>query len=254
MTHITLLGTGSSTGTPQLLCDCSVCRSNDPRNRRTRFALLFETGETTLLVDAPFEIRLQMLAAGVQRLDALWLTHAHSDHLAGIDDLRIFSFRSGAPIPCFALPSVLEATRTRFRYLFDENEYTSVTFLDPRPVGNEPVSFRGLMLIPVRHRHGNTEAVSFRLGAAAFLADLSAIEPAEEEKLHDLSVLIVSCTMRHDHYKHMKLDDVLALIARLAPRRAVLTHMNHRFDYTELARSLPAGVEPGYDGMRIEAP
>jgi len=252
MMRLTLLGTGSSTGTPQLLCDCAVCASADPRNRRTRFALLFETEQTTLLVDTPFEVRLQLLAAGVKRLDALWLTPAHRAHLAGIDDLRIFSFRAHAPIPCFALPSVIEATRTRFRYLFDENEYSAVNFLDPRPVGSDPIHFRDLTLIPVRHRHGETEAASFRVGGCAFLADLSEIAPAEEEKLRGLDLLVVSCTVRHDHYKHMKLDEVLALIARLAPRRAILTHMNHRFEYAELAGSLPAGVEPGYDGMRVE--
>jgi len=251
MMRLSLLGTGSSTGVPQLLCRCPVCRSNNPRNRRTRFALLFETEQTTLLVDTPFEIRLQLLAAGVKKLDALWLTHAHSDHLAGIDDLRIFSFQSGAPIPFFALPPAIEAARHRFRYLFDGNEYTAVNFLDPHAVGNEPLIFHDLMLVPILHQHGETPVASFRVGDVAFLADISAIEPAEEEKLRGLNLFVVSCTVQRDHYKHMKLDDILSLVARLAPRRTILTHMNHRFDYDDLVRTLPPGIEPGYDGLTV---
>ncbi|HNT26973.1 MAG TPA: MBL fold metallo-hydrolase [bacterium] len=252
MMRVTLLGTGSSTGTPQLLCDCENCRSTDPRDRRTRFAILLEQGDTVLLVDAPFEIRLQLLAAKVKRLDALWLTHAHSDHLAGVDDLRIFAFRNGAPIPCFALSETIATTRHRFTYLFDDNEYGDLRFLDPRPVEREPLSFRDLTLVPLHHRHGDTAVVSFRTGPFAFLADLSAIDDAELEKLAGISTLVISCTVRHDHYKHLKLDEVLALAARIGAPRTVLTHMNHRFNHADLLATLPQGVEPGYDGLALE--
>lgn len=253
MMRVTLLGTGSSTGTPQLLCDCPVCLSADPRNRRTRFAILLETAQTTLLIDTPFEIRLQLLAAGIQRLDALWLTHTHSDHFAGIDDLRIFSFRNKAPLPLYALPSVIATARDRFKYLFDENEYSDINFLEPRPVtGDGPVTCGDLILTPLYHRHGQSAMASFRTGDFAFIADISEIAPTELEKLRGLDTLVISCTVKHDHYKHMKLDDILALIQRIAPRRAILTHMNHLFDHEELLRTLPAGVVPGYDGMIIE--
>jgi phosphoribosyl 1,2-cyclic phosphate phosphodiesterase len=253
MMRVTLLGTGSSTGSPQLLCDCPVCRSEDPRNRRTRFAILVETDATILLIDTPFEIKQQLLAAGVKRLDALWLTHTHSDHLAGIDDLRIFSFRNKAPLPLYALPSVIATARDRFKYLFDENEYSDINFLEPRPVtGDAPIACGDLALTSLYHRHGKSAVVSFRSGPFAFLADISEIAPAELEKLRGLDTLVISCTVKHDHYKHMKLDDILALIQRIAPRRAILTHMNHRFDHEELLRTLPAGVEPGYDGMVVE--
>lgn len=251
MMRVTLLGTGSSTGTPQLLCDCATCRSDDPHDRRTRFAILIEQGGTVLLVDAPFEIRMQLLAAKVKRLDALWLTHAHSDHLAGVDDLRIFAFRNGAPIPCFALPETIATTRHRFTYLFDDNEYGDLKFLDPRPVGHDPLAFRDLTLVPIHHRHGDTAVVSFRAGPFAFLADLSAIDDGELEKLNGISTLVISCTVRNDHYKHMKLDQVLALAARIGAPRTVLTHMNHRFGHADLRATLPAGVEPGYDGLTL---
>ncbi len=249
---VTLLGTGSSTGTPQLLCTCPVCTSKDPRNKRTRFSILVEVDGVTILVDAPFELRQQLLAAQVKRIDAVWLTHAHSDHLSGIDDLRIFSFARDGHIPFYALPSELEHVRRRFSYLFEENEYFEKHFLDPFPITDRPIDIAGIPLRPVFHTHGKADVASFRLRNFAFIADFSNIEPEEVDKLHGLDMLVVSATVQKEHYKHMKLTDVVALIRKIAPRRAILTHMNHHNDYEKTLMLLPAGIEPGYDGMRLE--
>ncbi len=252
MMRITLLGTGSSAGTPQLLCGCPVCLSENRKNMRTRFSILIETGRKTILVDAPAELRLQLLSAGVKHIDAVWLTHAHSDHMAGIDDLRMFAFRNRAPLPFYGMKHTLEAMQGRFEYMFEENGYCEIPFLEPLEIKQKPVFFSGLKLEPIVHAHGDIDVASFRLGNFAFLADFSELTPSEKSKLEGLDCLVISTTVQYEHHKHMQLSDVLALVQELSPKRTVLTHMNHHFDYEKLEKSLPLGVEPGFDGMEIE--
>jgi len=249
---VTLLGTGSSTGTPQLTCDCPVCTSDDWRNKRTRFAIMVETEFKNILVDIPFEIRQQLLKAKVDKLDAIWLTHAHSDHFAGVDDVRMFSFRNGKPLPIFSDKDVIKVVEERYPYLFFENEYVKRPILKPYRIEGETVFFHGVEIVPIRHKHGDETVTSFRIGEFAFLADFSTISEKEREKLTNLKLLVVSSTLKSDHHKHMKFSDVVELIEGLKPERAVLTHMNHRFDFEETKKSLPAFIEPGYDGLSFE--
>lgn len=250
---ITLLGTGSSTGTPQLLCKCPVCLSDNEKNMRTRFSIFLETGQKNILIDTPFEIRLQLLRAGVESIDAIWLTHAHSDHFAGIDDMRVFSFKNKAPIPFFSIESTLRTLEKRFEYLFFQNEYSPVSFLEAHAVtGSEHIFFSGMEIIPICYKHGPGEVTSFRTGDFAFVVDVSAIAESELEKLYGLELLVISATTKRDHYKHLKLDDIVEIAKKLAPKRVVLTHMNHTFDYTEIRNYLPSFIEPGYDNMVIE--
>jgi len=246
---VTLLGTGSSTGTPQLLCKCDVCKSENPRNRRTRFSILLETGQRNILIDTPFESRIQLLNSEIESLDAVWLTHAHSDHYSGLDDIRMFSFKNRGPLSFFALPDTINNIETRYPYMFHSNEYIDRPILSPVIVSEKPMFFYGAKIIPLIYPHGVSTVTSFRLNNFAFLSDISTIDEKEKEKLRNLDLLIVSSTVKHDHYKHMKLDDVIALIMELKPRRAALTHMNHRFDYEEMVDYLPSPIVPGFDGL-----
>jgi phosphoribosyl 1,2-cyclic phosphate phosphodiesterase len=244
-------GTGSSTGTPQLFCDCKVCLSENPKNKRTRFSLIIQELETTLVVDTPFELRLQLLRAEIQKVDAIWLTHPHSDHIAGIDDTRIISFKNQASVKFFAGRSTIDNAKKRFPYMFLENEYLNRPFLDPVEIGTGPFRFKDLSFIPVNHMHGSMEVNSFRTGDFAFLADFSEIDPAEIEKLKGVKVLSVCTTVKHPHYKHMELDKVIALIKKIGPEQAFLTHMNHTFDHETTASILPSFIKPAYDGLEI---
>ncbi|MFO7736231.1 MAG: MBL fold metallo-hydrolase [bacterium] len=249
---ITFLGTGSSTGTPQLLCDCKVCKSTDFRNIRTRYSLMVESDNFSILVDAPFEIRTQLLKARIKHIDALWLTHAHSDHIAGIDDLRMFSFRNKAPLPLFVNPHTRELIESRFRYLVAENEYMSRPFFSFNPVESKDIFFKGSRLTPLSYNHGETVVSSFRVGDFAFVSDISDISPETKEKLKGLDVCVINSTVLHPHYKHMCLEEVISLSKELAPGRVYLSHMNHRYDYSEIKKRVPDFMEPAYDGMVVK--
>lgn len=248
---ITFLGTASSTGTPQLLCDCDVCRSKDSRNVRTRYSLMVESEDFSILVDAPFEIRTQLLKTRTRHIDALWLTHAHSDHIAGIDDLRIFSFRNKSPLPLFANSHTREIIESRFRYLVAENEYMLRPFFSFNPVEDKNIFFRGATFIPLSYNHGETVVSSFRVGDFAFISDISDISRETKEKLKGLDLFVINSTVLHPHYKHMCLEEVVSLSEELAPRRVYLSHMNHHYDYSETKKRVPDFMEPAYDGMVV---
>ena len=248
---IIMLGTGASTGTPQLLCNCKVCKSTDSKNHRTRFSLFLTTTTTNILIDTPFETRLQLLKNKINKIDAVWLTHPHSDHLMGIDDLRVFSFNKKNPIPFFSTKKTLETIKTRFPYLFFENEYMTRPFLEPIAIKNEPFFFKGLEIIPIFHQHGEMEVVSFRTGDFAFIADISSILNKEKNKLKGVKTLIMSCTVKNPHNKHMHFNEVIDFIKEINPNQAFLTHMNHRFEYYETLNILPKNIKPGFDGLTI---
>jgi phosphoribosyl 1,2-cyclic phosphate phosphodiesterase len=244
-------GTGSSTGAPQLFCDCKTCISDNPKNKRTRFSMIIIEKNTTLVVDTPFELRLQLLKAQIKKVDAIWLTHPHSDHIAGIDDTRIISFKNNGPVPFFAGKKTIENAKMRYPYMFGTNEYSDRPFLEPQLISEDPITFREIELMPVKHLHGSMEVNSFRSGDFAFLADVSEISESELSKLSGVKTLSVCTTVKHPHYKHMELKEVINLINFINPEKAYLTHMNHTFEYEEIRSALPSNIIPAYDGLEI---
>jgi phosphoribosyl 1,2-cyclic phosphate phosphodiesterase len=251
-TKIIFNGTGSSTGVPQLFCKCSVCTSGLIENIRTRFSMTVIEKETVLQVDVPFEFRIQLLKAGIDRIDALWITHPHSDHIAGIDDIRMASFKNRAPLPVFAGAGTITYAKEKFPYMFFENEYVNTPFLKPFVLDGSPFSFKDMEIVPIKHFHGDTDVHSFRMKDFGLLADISSISENELDKLKGVKVLAVSATTKHQHIKHMSISEVLELIGKISPQRAYLTHMNHTFDYFEIKKEIPENVFPAYDGLRIE--
>jgi len=245
-------GTGSSTGTPQLFCNCPVCSSNDPKNKRTRFSMTIIEKDTTILIDTPFELRQQLLRSGAADIDMIWLTHHHSDHIAGLDDLRMISFVKKKPLPLYGSEKTLGAARRQFPYMFsDKNEYIDRPFLIPNVVAGDRIKFNDIEIIPIRHQHGEMEVFSLRIGNFALLADISDIRKEEFEKLKGISTLAISTTVKKPHSKHLSLPEVISFIEQLNPEKAYLTHMNHTFDYQETASSLPDHIQPAWDGMEI---
>ena len=248
---LTLLGTGTSQGVPVLGCDCTTCRSRDPRDRRLRTAALLSEDGHYLAIDAGADFRQQMLRRGVPSLDGVLVTHEHNDHTAGIDDLRPYCFRQGIDMPVYCLPRVAAELRERFAYAF--GDYPGVPRLDLRPRRpGEAVEFLGRRLELLEVTHGRLPILGFRVGGLAYLTDTKTLPPATLDRLGGLDTLVLSCLNYHGTHSHLSLAEALDYVGRIRPRRAVLVHFSHHVrPYAELATELPPGVEAGYDGMRL---
>jgi phosphoribosyl 1,2-cyclic phosphate phosphodiesterase len=256
--RLTFLGTGTSFGVPVLGCDCATCTSRDPRDRRTRHAALVEHAGGTLLVDTPPELRMQLLAAGAPRVDAVWYTHCHADHVHGVDDLRIFTMRQRRAMPVYASAAHAEELRARFAYVFDPeivaHEGTSKPEAELRPVrAYEPVDVDGLEVLPLLVPHGHDEVYGFRAGELAYITDAKQLPPRTFQAVRGARVLVLNALWFGDpHPTHLNVEEAVEVAARVGAERTYLTHLTHRVRHDELVRRLPPGVEPAYDGLVVE--
>jgi phosphoribosyl 1,2-cyclic phosphate phosphodiesterase len=255
--RLTFLGTGTSFGVPQIGCECAVCRSADPRDRRNRSAALVEAGGRTILIDTPPELRLQLLAAGIRRIDAVIYTHEHADHIMGIDDLRIFSVRQRAPLPVYGPPETLERLRTSFPYIFDDSmrpyEGTSKPTLELHAVEpGRPLEVAGVELLPLAFRHGHLRVYGYRMGPLAYITDVKAIPEAERRELRNLDVLVLNALWWRPHPTHLSIEEAVGTAQALGARRTYLTHLTHETGHAGLAAALPEGILPAYDGLTVE--
>jgi phosphoribosyl 1,2-cyclic phosphate phosphodiesterase len=255
--RLTFLGTGTSFGVPQVGCGCAVCRSTDPRDRRSRSAAMVEAGDATILIDTPPELRLQLLAAGVGRADAVLYTHEHADHTNGIDDLRIFSVRQRRALPVYGPPETLERLRTGFPYIFDHSvqayEGTSKPDLELHALeADRPASVAGVEVLPLAFRHGLIRVFGYRLGSLAYITDVKAIPEAERRRLQGLDVLVLNALWWRPHPTHLSITEAVQTAQALGARRTYLTHLTHETGHAELASQLPDGIMPAYDGLTVE--
>lgn len=251
---ITVLGCGPSWGVPAIGPDWGRCDPADPRNRRRRCSLLVECGGMTLLIDTSPDLRQQLLDAGTARIDAVLLTHAHADHLHGIDDLRMVNRLVGKPIPLYAAAETLAETDRRFGYALAPPAPGRPLYgpaLTPQPIEG-PFRAAGMPIVPFAQNHGFSTTLGLRIGGLAYSTDVVELDDAAFAALAGTEVWIVDCLRREPHPTHSHLAKTLAWIARVQPRRAVLTHMDQSLDYRELSAELPPSVEPGRDGLVIE--
>ena len=255
--RLTLLGTGTSFGVPQIGCDCAVCHSIDPRDRRSRTAALLEANDSTLLVDTPPELRLQLLAAGTRRIDGVLYTHQHADHVAGIDDLRIFSLRQRAPLTCYGAAETVEFLRESYRYIFDERvtpfEGTSkprlaLEVLEP----GRPIGIAGLTVLPLAFEHGHTRVLGFRVGPVAYLTDVKSVPEAARLELRGVAVLVLNALWWRPHPTHLSIAEAIETARAIGAPRTILTHLTHETSHADLLARLPEGIEPGFDGQTVE--
>jgi len=257
--RLTFLGTGTSFGVPQIGCECAVCRSTDPRDKRNRSGALLEAGGSTILIDTPPELRLQLIAGGVSRVDAVIYTHEHADHINGIDDLRMFSVRRRRPLPLYGPPETLERIRTSFRYIFDEAteayEGTSKPSLELHPMEpGVPTDVAGVEVLPLAFRHGHIRVYGYRIGGLAYITDVKAIPEAERSRLRGLDVLVLNALWWRPHPTHLSISEAVQTAQALGARRTYLTHLTHETGHAELAGQLPDGIFPAYDGLTVEVP
>lgn len=253
----TLLGTGTSMGVPVVGCDCEVCTSEDPRDRRLRCSLLIDAvavgrAPVQILVDTSTDLRQQALTYGVERIDAILFTHAHADHILGLDEVRVFNFRQGAPIPCLGTRETLERIRRTFAYVFEDGEEGGgKPKLDLREVDG-PFRLFGLDVVPVPVLHGSLEVLGFRFGNFAYVTDCNSIPPSSLELLRGVEVLVLDALRYRPHPTHFSIAESLEIVAQLGPRQTYFTHLTHEVRHGAPAIDLPEGVAFGYDGLRIE--
>lgn len=251
---LTVLGSGTSTGVPVLGCHCVVCSSSDPRNNRTRCSVLLEWDGQNVLIDTATDFRQQALREGIEQVDAVFFTHAHADHVHGIDDLRTFSLRSGNAIPIYASPSVLSRIEGLFSYIFSE---TDAPGYRPRLQVNQingPFQLFGQKITPIPLLHGPGESLGYRVGSLAYVVDCSAIPESSWPLLQGLDVLVIDALRFREHESHFSISQAIEVAEKLQPKRTLLTHLTHDIDYPRHAAGLPEDVEFAYDGLTLTLP
>ena len=254
--RVTMLGCGPSWGVPRIGNDWGACDPKNPRNRRRRASILVKSGEAQLLVDTSPDMREQFLDARVGRIDAVLLTHAHADHLHGIDDLRTVNRLMGRAIPVYGDAATLQEMEQRFGYIFTPiNPAAKSTFYKPaleRRLIDGPFEAAGVAITPFVQDHGFSKTLGFRIGRFAYSTDVVTLDETAFAVLAGIDTWIVDCIRYVPHVTHAHLEKTLQWIARVRPQRAILTHMDESLDYETLRRTLPPGVEPGYDGLTID--
>ena len=258
---ITLLGTGTSHGVPAIGCDCDVCRSPDPRDRRTRPSILIETGladngtagATNILVDTSTDLRAQALAHNVRRVDAILFTHSHADHVFGLDEVRRYNAMQHGAIPVYADEATLADLRRMFAYIFDPPAAIAggIPQLTPSRIAG-PFMLGGVEFLPVPIFHGRRPILGFRVGAFAYLTDCSGIPEASWPLLEGVRVLVLDALRDRPHPTHFSIAQALEAVARVAPDRAYFTHICHDLPHAATCARLPAGVQLAYDGLVLE--
>ena len=248
------LGTGTSTGNPEIGCRCEVCTSTDLKDQRFRASVLIETEDKHILIDCGPDFRMQMLETLRTQppfyLDGVLITHEHYDHVGGLDDLRAFGRRG--PVTLYAEAEVEKAIRERMPYAFRKHKYPGIPNLHIQIIENRPFQLAGLEVIPIRLMHGNLPIVGYRIGGMAYLTDLKTIPEEEYTKLQDLDVLVINALRPREHIAHQSLGDALRNIERLQPRQAYLTHVSHSFGlHAVVQKTLPDNVLIAFDGLEV---
>lgn len=254
--RLIVLGSGTSTGVPMIGCECRVCTSADPRNRRTRPSVLLRFPAGNLLIDTTPELRLQLLRERIKAAHAIAFTHHHADHLFGLDDARLFPKTIGGPVPVFCEEETEETIRSVFHYAFHEKALRmppggvpQIHFHRIHP--GEPFEALGQRILPIRLQHGRFAVLGFRVGDLAYCTDVNKIPDESWPLLRGLDTLILDALRPEPHPTHFSLDEALAVVERLRPRRAYFTHLSHALDHEEVESALPPGVALAYDGLAL---
>jgi phosphoribosyl 1,2-cyclic phosphate phosphodiesterase len=249
---LTVLGSGTSMGVPTIGCDCAVCHSPDPHDRRTRPSIMIEYGGKVVLIDTTPDFREQAIREQIRSIDAVLYTHTHADHILGIDDLRPLSFHRNGRIPLYARPEAANFLRNMFRYIFDADyKYGGIAKVELNNIEG-PVELFGARFEPVIVLHGDAEILGYRFGSAAYLTDFSQIPDASFSQLNDLDVLFLDALRHKPHPTHSTVENSLSIVERLKPKRAFFTHICHDLPHDATNATLPEHVRLSYDGMKLE--
>jgi phosphoribosyl 1,2-cyclic phosphate phosphodiesterase len=249
---LTVLGSGTSMGVPTIGCQCRVCTSSDPHDRRTRPSIMLEYAGRCVLIDTAPDFRQQAIREHIQRLDAVVYTHAHADHVLGLDDLRPLSFRSPEKIPLYAYPATAGELRKIFKYIFEADyKYGGIARVEINHI-NGRLELFGAHFQPVMVLHGDAEIHGYRFGSAAYLTDFSEIPVQSMELLRGLDILFLDALRHKPHPTHSTVANSLRLVEELRPQRAFFTHISHDLCHEETNRELPQHVRLAHDGLKLE--
>lgn len=254
---LTFLGTGTSFGVPVIGCGCAVCRSEDPRDKRTRVGVVVEVQQTRLLIDTPPELRLQLIAAGIDDVDAVLFTHDHADHTQGLDDIRAISVRREGALPIYGPAETLQALARRFPYIFDESVRALPGTYKPEGAAmalepGVPVRIGDATVTPIEVPHGRWRVFGYRIGSLAYITDAKTIPDAALASARGAEVLVINALFRTPHPTHLSLGEAVDFARRVGARRTWLTHLTHDSFHAALAAELPADIQPAFDGLVVE--
>jgi len=255
MVKLTFLGTGTSQGVPVIGCNCAVCQSPDPRDNRLRTSGMIEVDGQTIVIDTGPDFRQQMLRANPNQVDAVLFTHEHKDHVAGLDDIRPFNFRSGRALDIWATESVQEALKREYHYIFTGANYPGIPQVNVHTIDpTKNFSVNGTTIIPIQLLHYKLPVLGFRIQNVAYITDASYMSPAEMDKLKGLDILVVNALRKKKHISHYNLEEAVGIAAELKPKRAYFTHISHLLGLHEAVEGeLPPNVFLASDGLVVES-
>jgi len=251
--QITLLGTGTSQGVPVIACECEVCISENPNDKRLRSSVLIEVDGSTIVIDTGPDFRQQMLRENVSNLDAVLYTHSHKDHVAGLDDVRSFNFKSKKAMDVFCTEDVLLSLKNEFSYIFSESKYPGIPRIDVTLINNSTFYINRTKIIPIKALHYKLPILGFRIKNFVYLTDISEISEAEKQKMLDADLIILDSLRKEPHISHLCLEESLLLLQELKPKKAYLTHISHLMGLHDIVnKELPINIELAYDGLKIK--
>ncbi|MBW6482296.1 MAG: MBL fold metallo-hydrolase [Vicingaceae bacterium] len=250
---LTFLGTGTSQGIPVIACNCEVCLSENPKDKRLRTSVLIEHKNTTVVIDTGPDFRQQMLRANVQHLDAVVFTHEHKDHIAGLDDVRAYNFKQKMEMPIYATSQVQSALIREFHYAFSEYKYPGVPELKLYTFDDDEFAIKDLTFTPINVWHYKMPVKGFRIGKLVYLTDVNRIEEAELEKIKGAEIIILDALRKEKHISHYNLEEAIELLEKLKPKKAYLIHISHLMGkHDAVMKELPSFIELAYDGLELD--
>jgi phosphoribosyl 1,2-cyclic phosphate phosphodiesterase len=247
---VTLLGTGTSQGVPVIACECDVCTSQDPRDKRLRVSVLIQDAGKNIVIDSGPDFRYQMLRAKVKHLDAILFTHEHKDHVAGLDDIRAFNYRQQKALNVYAHKRVHETLLREFHYAFSEYKYPGVPQIKLHEIDKNPFSMDGTDIIPIEVMHYQLPVLGFRVGDFTYITDAKTVSETEKSKISGSKILILNALQKDEHISHFTLDEAVGFAKEAGIEKTYLTHISHKMGkHEDVSKHLPPGIELAYDNM-----
>jgi len=253
--QITFLGTGTSQGVPVIACDCAVCRSSDSRDQRLRSSVVIEIRDKKFVVDCGPDFRQQMLREKISSIDAIFITHAHKDHISGLDDVRSFNYFLQKPTDVYTSGVVRRVIEQEFSYAFEKNPYPGVPEINLKLFGNKKFFIQDIEIIPIKAIHYEPDqfVYGFRINDFTYLTDVLKIPEEEKKKIFGTKILVLNALRKVKHYSHLNLDQAAALIKEIGPEKGFITHISHQMGtHRDVEMELPIGIQLAYDGLKIQ--